>query len=88
MLEETGHSASQWIHLASNVVDANRGSGMAHLYLARGARAVAQRHSDDLEEQQLISLSRAEMRQALMAGEFKSLAWTTGVALALLHLGG
>ena len=84
--EETGHAARAWIQLGHYRVDANRGAGMAHLYLARGARHVADIHADDLEEQQLLYLTRAEIEAALTAGEFKVLAWATNVALALLHL--
>jgi ADP-ribose pyrophosphatase len=68
------------------VVDGNRGAGTAHLFLARGARRVSEPDADDLEEQELLCLSRSEIEAALAAGQFKSLPWATVVALALLHL--
>ena len=64
-------------------MDANRGSGMAHFYLARGAQRVAERDADDLEEQELLALSREEIERALSQGAFKVLAWAAIMALAL-----
>jgi ADP-ribose pyrophosphatase len=87
LLEETGYEASDWINLGNYVVDGNRGAGRAHLFLARDARYVMEPIGDDLEEQQLLRLSRSEVEAALTAGEFKVLAWATVVALALLYMG-
>jgi ADP-ribose pyrophosphatase len=86
LLEETGYEAGEWISLGSYVADGNRGGGVAHLFLARGARKTRNPGSDDLEEQELHVLSRPELERALEAGEFKVLAWSANVALALLHL--
>ena len=86
LLEETGYEADEWTSLGRYVVDGNRGCGVGHLYLARNARQVAEPAADDLEEQELLSLSRAEVQQALMAGEFKALSWAAAVALALVRL--
>ena len=86
LLEESGCEAESWLDLGQYRVDGNRGAGTAHLYLAQGARRVADRDADDLEEQELVLLSRAEVETALAAGQFKVLAWTTAVALALLWM--
>ena len=86
LLEETGHVAREWILLGSYVVDPNRGAATGHLFLARGAHPVQERDADDLEEQELLLLSRAQLEAALDAGEFKVLAWATVVALGLRHL--
>ena len=59
---------------------------MAHLFVARNASRVAEANADDLEEQQLLHLSRSEVETALAAGEFKVLAWAAAVALALRYL--
>ena len=83
LLEETGYQATRWIHLGSYVVDANRGAGTGHLFLACGAHRVAETQADDLEEQELLYLSRSEVEAALAAGQFKVLPWTALVALAL-----
>jgi ADP-ribose pyrophosphatase len=86
LLEESGYEASDWVNLGEYPVDGNRGAGTAHLFLARNARRVAEPIADDLEEQQLIRLSRTEVETALSGGEFKVLPWTTVVALALQYL--
>ncbi len=86
LLEETGYEASEWIDLGHYVVDGNRGAGTAHLFLAREARRVTAPDADDLEEQDLLHLSRSEVETALAAGEFKVLSWTTVVALALRYI--
>jgi ADP-ribose pyrophosphatase len=86
LLEETGYEASDWISLENYRVGANHGIAIAHLFLARGARYVAEINSDDLEEQELLILNRSEVEAALVAGEFKVLSWATVVALALLYL--
>ena len=83
LLEETGYEAAEWTDLGHYAIDANRGVGVAHLFLARGARRIAEIRADDLEEQQLLHLSRPEVEAALAAGEFKVLAWATVVALGL-----
>lgn len=86
LLEETGYEAPDWIRLGTYMVDGNHGAGRAHLFLARGAEHVTSPRSDDLEEQQLLLLSRSEVETAVRAGEFKVLGWTATMALALaLH---
>jgi ADP-ribose pyrophosphatase len=86
LLEETGYQASTWIKLAHLPIDGNRGVGTAHLFMARGAHPVSEIDADDLEEQELFLLSRAEVEAALDAGEFKLLPWATAIALALRKL--
>ena len=86
VMEETGYAASAWHSLGHYAVDGNRGAGTAHFFLATGGRKVAEIDADDLEEQELLLLSRAEVKAALLAGEFKALAWAAVVGLALLKL--
>jgi ADP-ribose pyrophosphatase len=84
--EETGCEASEWIGLGSFPIDGNRGAGTAHFYLARGAHPVAPIYADDLEEQEIIYLSREEMAAALDQGEFKLLPWMAIISLGLHYL--
>lgn len=84
--EETGYTAQEWINLGTYAVDGNRGAGMAHLFLAKGAIKTHAIHADDLEEQKLVLLDRPEVEAALRAGAFKVLAWSAVVALALLQM--
>lgn len=88
LLEETGYAAPDWIHLGAYAVDGNRGAGRAHLFLARNAYRVGEPDADDMEEQVLLHLSRAEVEAALIAGDFKVLPWSAVMALALLRLQG
>ncbi len=81
--EETGYEAADWTPLGEYAVDANRGVGRAHFYLATGAARVADPIVDDLEEQELLHLTRGELEAALRGGEFKVLPWAAAVALAL-----
>ena len=86
LLEETGYESAEWISLGSYVADGNRGGGWAHLFLARGARRTGMPGSDDVEEQELLLMSRTEIEHALAAGEFKVLSWSANVDLALMHI--
>jgi 8-oxo-dGTP pyrophosphatase MutT (NUDIX family) len=86
LLEETGHEATDWTSLGSYAVDGNRGCGVGHLYLARGARRVAEPAADDLEEQELLALTRGEVETALLEGGVAVLSWATAFALALVVL--
>ncbi len=83
LLEETGYRAEQWQSLGSYAVDGNRGAGTAHFFLAQGAEKVAKINADDLEAQELLLLSRAEVETALARHEFKVLAWAAIVSLAI-----
>jgi ADP-ribose pyrophosphatase len=86
LLEETGYESTDWIPLGSYRVDPNRGIAMGHLYLARNARYVQPRDADDLEEQEVIFLTRSEIEAALADGEIQVLAWAASIAFALRHL--
>lgn len=84
--EEMGGEAAEWTALGSFPVDGNHGCGTAHCYLAKGVRKLYETTMDDLEEQELVTLTLEETREALMRGEFKVLPWSASIALALLAL--
>ncbi len=84
--EETGYEAAEWLSLGSFLVDPNRGVAMGYLYLASGAVQVAEANADDLEEQHLLLMERAELAEALRGGQFKVLAWAAIIAMALLRI--
>ena len=86
LLEETGYEAEDWVALGRYPVGANRGIAIAYPFLATGARRVAEINADDLEEQELLLLTRDEIEAALDEGEFKSLPWAAAVALAMRKL--
>lgn len=85
LMEETGYEAREWVSLGSYAADGNRGGGKAHLFLARGVEKTGTPQSDDLEEQEVLFLSREEIERAVAAGEFRVLPWAANVALALIH---
>jgi 8-oxo-dGTP pyrophosphatase MutT (NUDIX family) len=86
LLEETGCTSDDWTEIGHYLVDPNRGIATGHFYLARGVRQTAALTPDDLEEQELVHLSRAALEAALDRGEFKVLAWAAAVALALRRM--
>jgi len=86
LLEEMGYEASEWINLGSHILDPNRGIATMHLFLALNAKQVAKPNSDDLEDQELLLLTRSELENALKTGEFKILAWSAVVAMSLNYL--
>ncbi|MEM6527958.1 MAG: NUDIX hydrolase [Chloroflexota bacterium] len=90
LLEETGYAApdENWTYLGQYAVDANRGCGTAYLYLATGATFAGVVESDDLEEQELILMSRDEVNTALAQAQFRVLPWAAAFALALLYVDG
>ena len=86
LLEETGCQAEKWVSLGSHILDPNRGIATMHLFLALHAKQIAQPDSDDLEDQELLLLSRSDLENALNAGEFKILSWSAVVAMSLNYL--
>ena len=84
--EEMGYESDNWVELGSYILDPNRGVATMHLFLALDAKYVAEPNSDDLEDQELLVLSREELEEALKAGEFKIMAWAAVVSFALGHV--
>lgn len=83
LLEETGCQAEQWTSLGQFVVDSNRGAGTAYFFLATGVRRICDPVSDDLEEQELLWMSRNDVRTGLDDLKFKTLAWAAIMEMAL-----
>jgi ADP-ribose pyrophosphatase len=84
--EETGYESDRWIDLGRYVVDCNRGAGTAHFYLALDAHYAGEVYSDDLEEHELLRLSRDEVETMLDGGEVQALPWVAVITLALRAL--
>ena len=83
LLEETGYEAPEWKPLGSFTMNANYGCGVAHFFLARGARRSAAPISDDLEESEIVLLSRDALRRAIGNGDVAVLAAVAAILLAL-----
>jgi ADP-ribose pyrophosphatase len=83
LLEETGHSARSWSEAGRFVTAGNQWGGEAHFFFAGGAVRVAEPCSGDLEETELVLLSRDEARAALDTGQVAILPSAMGIALWL-----
>lgn len=86
LLEETGYHCQGWRALGSFVVDANRGCGVGHFFLAWSPRQVAQPQSGDLEAAQLFWTPTTALPAALLQGRFGVMSHACNVALALAAL--
>ncbi len=86
LLEETGYHCTQWRALGSFVVDANRGCGVGHFFLAWEARQVATPQSGDLEAMRLFWTPVATLPQALLEGRIGVMSHACNVALSLAAL--
>ncbi len=86
LMEETGYTAGKWKSLGKYPVDANRGCGVAHLFVAWDAEKSGESGEGDLEEQELVLLTHEQMSDALVDGQFKALPWIAVVALGLRYL--
>jgi len=86
--EETGYEARDWMPLGRYVVDGNYGCGAEHVFIARGARAVAPIPSDDLEEFEVRLVPLPELIDAWRGGEIVQLASAAALGLALIALHG
>jgi len=84
LLEEAGHTSGAWEPLGAYVASANQGSGTAHYFRARGAVKVQEPASGDLEESELLLLTREELVAELRQGAFATADNVTGLALGLL----
>lgn len=86
LLEETGFVAPEWVDFGGFILDPNRGIATIHLFLAMNAHKEREPRSDDLEDQELLFLTRDELEIAYKSGYFKILSWATVVAMSLNYL--
>jgi len=80
--EETGYEAPSWRPLGSFTMNANYGCGTMHLFLATGARRTVAANNDDLEESELVFLTRDQLRASIGNGEVVVMAAVTAILLA------
>lgn len=84
--EETGLEAAQWTPLGAFVVDSNREAGWGYLFLAQGARRVAEPDTDDLEDYELLHVPLPQVRALWRSGEIRHASSSALIALALDEL--
>jgi ADP-ribose pyrophosphatase len=65
LFEETGFESDAWTYLGGFVVNANQGGATSHMFHATGCRRTATPRSDDLEETEILLLSRDELLAAI-----------------------
>jgi ADP-ribose pyrophosphatase len=91
LLEETGMEAEAWTDLGGYMVNANQGGAVSHMFHATGCRRVAEPLSDDLEDTEILHLTRGELLAAVGRGEMHlltqiallSMVWQPDIARAL-----
>lgn len=82
LLEETGFVSDDWRALGSFVTQANQRCQTAHLFRAANCRKVQAPDSGDLEQQELVEMTRGEVAVAFRRGEFAILEHAAVLALA------
>lgn len=70
LMEETGYEAGEWRALGRYVTHANAYGNAAHLFHATNCREVAEANSGDLEEMELLLMTREELFAAAAEGQF------------------
>ena len=68
--EETGFEGAEWQDLGGYMVNSNQGGAVSHMFRATGCRKVAEPHAGDLEESEVLFLTRTELLEAAARGEF------------------
>ncbi|MGI8687927.1 MAG: NUDIX hydrolase [Thermomicrobiales bacterium] len=84
LLEETGYAADEWVPLGQFANDGNRGAGTSFLFLARGARQIAQPDAGDLEELAIALMPMDELSDAVRNGEVAILTIAAAIGLAVI----
>lgn len=86
LMEETGYQSEQWKFLGDFVVDANRGCGVAHMFLARDCITTSEPGSSDLEEVQMDLMDLDKIRDSLQRGVAMELSTVAALGLTFLEL--
>ena len=84
--EETGYEADDWTSLGQYVVDGNYGVATEHIYLALGARKVAEAASGDLEEMEVLVIPVRDVMPLIQRGEVAQLSSAAALALGAAAL--
>jgi len=87
LIEETGFTADEWIHLSSLILDNNRGKTRAHLFLAIDVHKASDPSPDETEELSMSFYGRHQLITMLHDGSISSLPTVAALLLALQYLG-
>lgn len=83
LLEETGGEATTWRPMSSWVASCTYGFSTSHYFHATGVVQRRAPDSDDLEQAEIVWLTRPEIRRALAEGEVLSLGHAAPLAFLL-----
>lgn len=84
LLEETGLATESWEHLGTYVGDANYGCGRAYVLRAWNAVQVAHPNSGDLEEMEIVQMTKEEILENLVLGEIIAVAAVAALGIAII----
>ena len=85
LLEETGYTAEEWHHLGSFTSHGNLGAGRGHYYQAINALRIQPPNSGDLEEMEVLLLSKVDLSRSLWNGNVALLNHALVISLSQLH---
>lgn len=86
LLEETGLIADNWVHLASLVLDNNRGNTKAHLFFAKNAHIESLPSLDETEELTVDFYTWQQLTIMVNDGQITSLPTVAALYMALQYL--
>ena len=85
LLEETGYAAEGWQHLGSFTSHGNLGAGRGHYYQAINALRIQPPNSGDLEEMEVLLLSKYDLIASSWNGNVALLNHALAISLSQLH---
>jgi ADP-ribose pyrophosphatase len=83
LVEETGYEAAAWELLGSYVTNANHHCQTSNFFRATGCRVAAIPDSGDLEDAEIVLLTRDELLEAARRGDFPMVGQVAMISLAL-----
>tara|TARA_E500000178_G_scaffold356701_1_gene437518 strand:- start:130777 stop:131313 length:537 start_codon:yes stop_codon:yes gene_type:complete len=81
--EETGFEGEDWVHKGSFVGDASKQCGHYHIFATQNIRETTVPDSGDLEDVELVRLSKAELAEIIQSKQPVSLGFVATVFFAL-----
>ena len=81
--EDTLDAADNWQGLGSFACSANYGCGKVHMFVAKDAHWIAEPHSGDLEQMEVILMQPNEIVEAIHQGEISALGVVAAIAIAM-----
>lgn len=80
--EETGYVADKWEAMGHFTQMGNQGGGIVNLYRAYNARRVSDPVPSDLEEMDIVLMTRSELMEAIQKGDICILSTVTAISMA------